>query len=709
MAERPKFLKNWLLVRQLKKLVRRIESISFYTDDYENDVFKTENEILNDRLRNILHRTSADVLKKYKTGARMQPFSRLSVYDILCGSEDNLSSINGAGPKSARLIKECAEEYAREVRDTLNVILDTNDTSKRGKRLAQDLYAIDLMKGFNDDVGWVAGKYLNRCRSVIEDAKPATNPFIWLFSKNRDLAVNRMAEVSDILSSPLTTEINGLQEKRSQIIKKMQDDYWQVFTDNPVRYQSLIEQVYSKKSGKTVKTTIDSYLEGLTPEIKKKVTAMPLDVRGLKCILRPYQIYGVKYILSQGYVLLGDEMGLGKTIEAIAAIVSLRNAGKKHFVVVCPASVLVNWQREITKNSDIPSYLLHGPSFRYNLNSWINYGGIAVLNFENAYRFSASVPIALTVVDEAHYIKNPNADRSANTAEILEHSERKLLMTGTPLENKLEEMVALISLLQPGIAREVMRMPRPINKEQYKKAIAPVYFRRTKDTVWKEMPELENIEMVIGLTPAEHKLYSSCARERNMKAFVKMRQISFQVDSTDSSKLARINEICEEAISNNRKIIIFSFYLDTIEMIKNNVRMQVFGPITGSISPSRRQSIIDDFSRYPGGAILLSQILAGGTGLNIQQASIIIICEPQFKPSIENQAIARAYRIGQKSNVTVYHLLNQKTVDERIIQVLKEKQAVFDAYADKSLSGEKSIEVTAAEIAKAEFENPMNA
>ena len=102
---------------------------------------------------------------------------------------------------------------------------------------------------------------------------------------------------------------------------------------------------------------------------------------------------------------------------------------------------------------------------------------------------------------------------------------------------------------------------------------------------------------------------------------------------------------------------------------------------------------------------MLSQILAGGTGLNIQSASVVIMCEPQYKPSIENQAIARAYRMGQTSNVTVYRLLCEKTVDERILQALKEKQALFDMYANKSESGEQSIQLSESELAEYEFEN----
>lgn len=148
-------------------------------------------------------------------------------------------------------------------------------------------------------------------------------------------------------------------------------------------------------------------------------------------------------------------------------------------------------------------------------------------------------------------------------------------------------------------------------------------------------------------------------------------------------------------------------YLDTIDRIRNCLKETVYGPITGSITPLKRQEIIDAFSAHAGGAVLLSQILAGGTGLNIQAASIVIMCEPQYKPSIENQAIARSYRIGQNNNVTVYRLIGEKTVDEQILQVLKEKQALFDAYADKSINGESSLEVKESDIAAAEFTSSL--
>ena len=115
-------------------------------------------------------------------------------------------------------------------------------------------------------------------------------------------------------------------------------------------------------------------------------------------------------------------------------------------------------------------------------------------------------------------------------------------------------------------------------------------------------------------------------------------------------------------------------------------------PIKGSVTPQRRQEIIDQFDNAPAGTVLVAQIQSGGTGLNIQSASVVIICEPQFKPSIENQAISRAYRRGQKKNVMVYRLLCENTVDERISDILDKKQRIFDGFADESVAAKKSKE-----------------
>ena len=159
----------------------------------------------------------------------------------------------------------------------------------------------------------------------------------------------------------------------------------------------------------------------------------------------------------------------------------------------------------------------------------------------------------------------------------------------------------------------------------------------------------------------------------------------------NSSKALRLLDLCEQAREQKRKVIVFSFFRSTIQKVIELLGERCMEPITGEISPQRRQEIVDAFAKADDGAVLVSQVQAGGTGLNIQSASVIIFCEPQIKPSIENQAIARAYRMGQVRDVLVYRLLADDTIDERILELLKSKQQQFDSFADESVVGEESL------------------
>ena len=152
----------------------------------------------------------------------------------------------------------------------------------------------------------------------------------------------------------------------------------------------------------------------------------------------------------------------------------------------------------------------------------------------------------------------------------------------------------------------------------------------------------------------------------------------------------RLLDIIEQSKIEGRKILVFSYFLDTIQVIQNLLEFSCYGPINGSIPALLRQKIIDDFDKAPAGSVLLSQIQTGGYGLNIQSASVVVICEPQLNPSIENQAISRVYRMGQTRNVLVYRLLCQNTIDEKITNVLEYKQELFDAFADKSVAAEQT-------------------
>lgn len=704
----PSFFKNSRLLRNMDELYERIGVLMQSAHSFPREIEDARQALLYEQIDYKLRGIPAEVLREYKTGARLQAISGFNIREIQLCSVEQLASFRGIGRASAQLIKDCASDYAKRVIQDHKLRIWPDNRTTNATKLVRKLLQYDKMMNVAANAIQL-NKKLVEYKGILEQAKISTNPIRWLFSRNKDIALESIERIEALLQGPLVKELEELEGKKKQIDNITDQECWSAFRNDPSRFYALLSGVRHQNNNSSkswpIQNTTKQEEDVFSPELRKQIEHVELNIRGLRCILRPYQLFGVKYILNQRNVLLGDEMGLGKTIEAIAAMVSLRNNGAKHFVVVCPASILVNWEREITKHSDMRCFILHGSDYNINFQRWVSQGGIAVTNYESTALYKYSGYVAMTVVDEAHYIKNRMAARTQNTIAILNKSNRKLFMTGTPLENRLDEMVSLIELLQPEIASKIRMMSR-VSKERFRHVVAPVYFRRTKDSVWEEMPELQVIEDVIELTNAERYRYIGYVRERTMAAFVKMRQISFMMENDrDSSKLTRIKEVCGEAIANGRKVIIFSYYLNTIDRIRKSFGMATYGPITGSILPETRQTIIDQFSEHEGGAVLLAQIMAGGTGLNIQKASIVIMCEPQYKPSIENQAIARAYRIGQMSNVTVYRLLGARTVDERILQILKEKQAIFDAYADKSESGERSLQVKESDIAALEFAN----
>ena len=194
-----------------------------------------------------------------------------------------------------------------------------------------------------------------------------------------------------------------------------------------------------------------------------------------------------------------------------------------------------------------------------------------------------------------------------------------------------------------------------------------------------------------SLLSEEKKVYYKAVLSEN---YSMCRRVSFNMeDLTKSSKALRLKEIVEEAKLDNRKVIVFSFYLNTIEKVCELFKDVCIGPINGSLPPKKRQELIDEFSKDDSKVVLAAQIQSGGTGLNIQVASVVVLCEPQFKPSIENQAISRAYRMGQTRSVLVHRLLCEKTVDERVTKMLADKQKTFDYFADEALASKNEAEI----------------
>ncbi len=387
--------------------------------------------------------------------------------------------------------------------------------------------------------------------------------------------------------------------------------------------------------------------------------------------------------------MLGDEMGLGKTVEALAVMAHLAALGATHFLVVCPASVLVNWTREVRTRSRLTAHGVHGSERQAAYLAWQRRGGVAVTTYETLRSLPPPEnPPVLVTVDEAHFVKNPSAARSKATRAWTEPSDRVLFLTGTAMENRVEEFRALVGYLKPEVARSLRNVSGIAGAATFRAAVAPVYLRRNQEDVLSELPERLDALDWVDLTQQDVAAYRDAIAARN---FMAMRRAAYAA-GPDSAKVRRLLEIVEESASNGWKVVVFSYFHDVLLAVQEALGDGVHGPLTGSVAPAARQELVDRFGSSSGHAVLLSQIQAGGTGLNMQAASVVVLTEPQWKPSIEEQAIARCHRMGQVRRVHVHRLLAQNSVDQRMLEILETKRALFDEYVRRSALKEVSAD-----------------
>ena len=643
-------------------------------------------------IMSILKGVPVEELNRGKGGIRVKTLRDCgyeTLADIYAAAPSKLEAVKGISAEGAREIKTKLNEYLYESANTVKIKLSADDKNPDSTALVQEISAYILRKDSLRDYYKLQETFKPKTDAAENSLINVGNGVRWLFYNS-----NQKAEVTQayqylvrLQKSDYAANLKQLSNNIRGNFQVSTNDAWARFESDTVRFWNVLEDVCPERVGSS------GSVYGLPEDLAHEIQQQPLNLEGLRCELRRYQEWGVKYAIHQQRVLLGDEMGLGKTVQAIAAMVSLRNEGATHFVVVCPASVLSNWCREINKHSDLSVIMVHGSSRSASVSKWIEEGGVAVTTYETtgAIELDDNFKYNYMVVDEAHYIKNRDAQRTVNVRKLCQKAEKILFMTGTAIENKVDEMISLIEVLNPDVATQIKRMAFMSSAPQFREAVAPVYYRRKREDVLTELPDKTETEEWCTLSGEEVQCYEDAVLSKN---FAGARRVSWNVDDVSlSSKANRMKELLAEAEAEGRKVIVFSFFLDTIEKVRGMLGDKCVGPINGSVPPQRRQEMVDEFDKAQPGAVLAAQIQSGGTGLNIQSASVIILCEPQFKPSIENQAISRAYRMGQARNVLVYRLLCEDTVDEKIMEMLAEKQAVFDAFADKSTVAEETLEL----------------
>ncbi len=682
--ERPASAEVKAMIAEATRIEAGLQAMQNSENQQRKAAQKAAQALYDDRIRQALEQMDVEHINRGKQGLRvglLRSRGIENVWQLSQQSFQQLCAIDGLGEQSARKILETVKQITENTKDTIRIRIRAENPDETDDNLIRALYIRLHAKPLREQGKALYQAHHKPLQQELVLARKALGGFGWLFRSGttKQQIVNGVEQLRERLSGEFG---QGLQAWEA-MENASADTCWADYRANAADYYAALE-------------TLGLHWEkqetagGLPAQLAAEIEAQELHLERLKATLRSYQTFGVKYIVHQKKCLLGDEMGLGKTVQAIAAMVALAAEGKSHFMVVCPASVLINWCREIRKFCDLEVTKVHGND-EAGLLHWRENGGVAVTTFESISRFTLpeKFPISMVVTDEAHYVKNPDTKRTKALLKLLAKTEHILFMSGTPLENRVEEMCFLVSCLQPQIAKELEDVKFLSTAEQFRLQLAPVYLRRTRDNVLQELPDLIEKEQWCDLGEQEQQDYKDAVLSGN---FMAIRQVSWQADDLQkSSKAMRLLELCEQAREQQRKIIVFSFFRSTLEKVTALLGDRCMEPITGDIAPQRRQEIVDAFGAAEDGAVLVSQVQAGGTGLNIQSASVIIFCEPQIKPSIENQAISRAYRMGQVRDVLVYRLLADDTVDERILELLKNKQQQFDSFADESVVGEESL------------------
>ncbi|MHB1164497.1 MAG: DEAD/DEAH box helicase [Candidatus Nanopelagicales bacterium] len=627
-----------------------------------------------DEVRRLLSQVPVELLRDVANGqirtTAVSAAGLRTVQDVL----DNgklLAFADGVGDKTKDRVRAAARTLRQITFDETPVRLDIQARTAEASELLRRLGAWDaIRRALGDSRALARAAQLTPLSTVLDSsvshlvAFPGSEPASSLRESMRD-AVSRGRALKGISAATATAT-----------------DPWDDFFARPADYYALLSElgILTEGEGKE---------HGDLPEdIIDAIRAFTIRGDHLTASLRGYQSFGARFALVQQKVILGDEMGLGKTIEALAVLAHLRATGDHHFLVICPAAVVTNWTREVASKSTLKPHRVYGFDRERAAHLWVRNGGVAVTTFETLAWLNYNGPqwpeLGCVVVDEAHYIKNPDAKRTQRTLEVLKLTDRAILLTGTPLENRIQEFANLVGYLRPDLTLDASGLaPR-----RFRTQVAPAYLRRNQEDVLTELPELVEVDEWLDMTDDDLAEYRQAVAEGN---FMAMRRAAM-TQGGQSRKVQRLLEIVQEAEDNGRRVIVYSYFRDVLAQLASQLPGEVFGPITGSVAAASRQEIVDRFSAARGGAVLVAQVQAGGVGLNIQAASVVVICEPQLKPTTEWQAIARARRMGQLNSVQVHRLLSSGAVDERIVEILATKSQLFDEFARISETAEAAPE-----------------
>ena len=463
-------------------------------------------------------------------------------------------------------------------------------------------------------------------------------------------------------------------------------------------------------------------------KIQKKVreiSKLSFEVpKNLRAELREYQKEGYNYLKAIDYLgfgaILGDEMGLGKTIQAISFILSsLPSKG----LVVAPTSLIYNWSNEFEKFAPDIKYLVVNGSKeeRQKLLENIEDVDVIITTYNLIKRdleFYEKIEFDYFFIDEAQNIKNASSQNAEAVKAI--KARTKFALTGTPVENSLMELWSIFDFIMPGYLFDKkkfsVRYHKRLNEseeilDELNKLIKPFVLRRYKRDVIRELPEKIEKKLIIPMTEEQAKVYKvyadyavkliekkvkedelSTSKIEILSYITKLRQLCLDPSviindyAGTSGKIDALLEILNQAISEKHKILVFSQFTSVLKNIKVRLELEgiKYSYLDGTVSSEKRIELVDEFNKSDKSVFLIS-LKAGGTGLNLTSADIVIHFDPWWNPAVEDQATDRAHRFGQRNVVEVIKLIAKDSIEEKIVNLQEEKRKLIEKIIDNNV------------------------